>query len=145
MLTVVKSPNDRETVHIDFDLTGSNLEYSAGDALGVWPKNNPPEVCALLMAMNCSGSEQVECPSWAYYPRPQDGQLFEALLLYYDLKTVQLSLLKLLKECVQNEHEQTEIERLLEKGVSNVVWTDRQTDRQADRQTSGIVAAIPCS
>jgi sulfite reductase (NADPH) flavoprotein alpha-component len=120
MLTVVESPNDRETVHIDFDLTGSNLDYSAGDALGVWPKNNPSEVRSLLIAMNCSGLEQVEYPSWAYFPRPQDGQLIElkeALLLYYDLKTVQLSLLKLLKENVQKKNQLTDSERHFEKDI----------------------------
>lgn len=33
--------SEKETRHFAFDLTGSGLVYEAGDALGVWPQNDP--------------------------------------------------------------------------------------------------------
>lgn len=40
--------------------------YFPGDALGIYPQNNPPEVEYLINAMHCSGTEKVNKPSWAY-------------------------------------------------------------------------------
>ena len=37
-----------------------------GDALGIYPRNNPPEVKRLLDAMQCNGTETVAKPSFAY-------------------------------------------------------------------------------
>ena len=37
-----------------------------GDALGIYPRNNPPEVKRLLDAMHCKGTKIVDKPSFAY-------------------------------------------------------------------------------
>lgn len=37
-----------------------------GDALGIYPQNNPADVRMLLDTLKCSGTEQVNKPSWAY-------------------------------------------------------------------------------
>lgn len=47
--------------HVEISLAGGgpDLEYAAGDALGVWPTNCPEEVTALLTAAGLSGKETV--------------------------------------------------------------------------------------
>ncbi|MEM9477851.1 MAG: flavodoxin domain-containing protein [Pseudomonadota bacterium] len=47
--------------HIEISLAGggADLDYAAGDALGVWPVNCPDEVSALLAAAGLSGNETV--------------------------------------------------------------------------------------
>ncbi|MEM8591895.1 MAG: flavodoxin domain-containing protein [Pseudomonadota bacterium] len=47
--------------HVEISLAGggADLEYAAGDALGVWPVNCPGEVTALLTAAGLTGKETV--------------------------------------------------------------------------------------
>lgn len=47
-LTVMNTPLDKETLHAEFDLTGSELTYTSGDALGIYPSTT------LLKWMPCS-------------------------------------------------------------------------------------------
>lgn len=49
----------KETRHIEMGLEGSGLIYEPGDALGVYPSNNPAYVEDLLTALKFSGDEQV--------------------------------------------------------------------------------------
>ena len=42
----------------------------SGDALGIYPKNNPPEVDRLLVAMGADGTMAVPVPKSAYHPQP---------------------------------------------------------------------------
>jgi len=44
--------------------------YTTGDALGIYPENNPPEVDHLLKALNATGDEMVDVPTWAYHNKP---------------------------------------------------------------------------
>ena len=50
---------------------GSDLVYTAGDAIGIIPLNNPPEVDALIKALHCTGEEKVLTPNSAYEPKPK--------------------------------------------------------------------------
>lgn len=43
-----KAGSQKETVHIDFDLSGAGIEYSAGDSMGIFAENSPALVEALL-------------------------------------------------------------------------------------------------
>ncbi|WP_228719945.1 assimilatory sulfite reductase (NADPH) flavoprotein subunit [Methylococcus geothermalis] len=49
----------KETRHIEIDLGDSGLSYEPGDALGVYPKNNPAYVEALLVALQADGYAEV--------------------------------------------------------------------------------------
>ena len=42
-LCVLSGPDDKDTVRLEFDIEGSGLDYLPGDALGVWPQNEPAE------------------------------------------------------------------------------------------------------
>jgi sulfite reductase (NADPH) flavoprotein alpha-component len=47
-----KPGSEKETWHIDVDLTGSDLDYVVGDCLGVFPANDPDLVAAVLAALD---------------------------------------------------------------------------------------------
>ncbi len=49
----------KETRHIEIGLEGSGVTYEPGDALGVYPANNPTYVDDLLKALQLSGDEPV--------------------------------------------------------------------------------------
>ncbi|XP_053375393.1 NADPH oxidoreductase A-like [Mercenaria mercenaria] len=121
LLTVCGHENDKETIHCEFDITGSDLTWTSGDALGIYPQNNPPEIDYLIKAMHCSGKEQVSKPSWAYQDSNDEHEskctLSSVLLKYYDLKSVKLDLLEALKQNVSNGEEKSLIESLFEKDV----------------------------
>ncbi|MEP5762406.1 MAG: flavodoxin domain-containing protein, partial [Litoreibacter sp.] len=69
--------------HIEISLAGGgiDLEYDAGDALGVWPVNCPVEVAAILKASGLTGKETVSLKSGP-------AQLRAALTTRLDLATV---------------------------------------------------------
>lgn len=54
-----KSGSGKDTRHLVVDIGGSGLAYCSGDSLGVYPKNPPAAVEAILRAMDCRGDEPV--------------------------------------------------------------------------------------
>jgi sulfite reductase (NADPH) flavoprotein alpha-component len=50
---------EKETIHVVFDIKGTGLRYLPGDALGIWPQNNPDEVELLIAILRAKGSEAV--------------------------------------------------------------------------------------
>ncbi|OBT82651.1 hypothetical protein VE02_07934 [Pseudogymnoascus sp. 03VT05] len=45
---------DRDCLHIEFDVSGTDLSYETGDHLGVWPTNPDAEVQRMLMILGLS-------------------------------------------------------------------------------------------
>jgi sulfite reductase (NADPH) flavoprotein alpha-component len=60
LLTRIVEPDDKETYHIELDITGSGLNYTPGDALGIVPRNAPEVVRETLAALHMSGDELVD-------------------------------------------------------------------------------------
>ncbi|XP_060594774.1 NADPH oxidoreductase A-like [Ruditapes philippinarum] len=122
LLTVCDGENDKETIHCEFDITGSGLTWTSGDALGIYPQNNPSEVNYLIQCMHCTGNEKVTKPSWAYQQNDDttecESTLTSILTKYYDLKSVKLELLKALKFNVTESEERTKIDNLINKDTS---------------------------
>ena len=52
--------NVKETNHYIVDIADSGLEYKPGDSLGLFPRNDPELVEALLQKLGSSGDESVE-------------------------------------------------------------------------------------
>jgi len=46
-----KPGSAKETWHVEFDLTGSGLDYAVGDAFGLYPENDPALVDAVIKAL----------------------------------------------------------------------------------------------
>jgi sulfite reductase (NADPH) flavoprotein alpha-component len=65
--------------HVELDLTGSDLTYEAGDALGVMANNCPDLVADVLAALGCDGEEAVPAPDGS------TTSLRRALTELYDL------------------------------------------------------------
>ena len=116
-LTAMDTDSDKETIHTEFDLTGSDLQFTSGDALGIYPLNNLPEVDQLISAMHSSPDTAVPVPPFCYHPKPDESTmpLRGALIRYYDLKTVRLELARIIMESVTEEKEKAT--QLLKNGV----------------------------
>jgi sulfite reductase (NADPH) flavoprotein alpha-component len=56
---LTKPGSQKSTFHITLDLADSNLTYSAGDCIGIYPINGPDIVQRTLKSMKASGMEQV--------------------------------------------------------------------------------------
>jgi sulfite reductase (NADPH) flavoprotein alpha-component len=51
--------SEKETLHYEFSLAGSGLQYEVGDSMGVFPQNDPALVDELLHALHFNGDEKV--------------------------------------------------------------------------------------
>ncbi|KAF6003481.1 hypothetical protein F1559_000946 [Cyanidiococcus yangmingshanensis] len=60
LLTRILEQGDKETYHIELDITGSGLNYTPGDALGIVPRNAPDVVRDTLAALHMRGDELVD-------------------------------------------------------------------------------------
>lgn len=47
----------RNCIHTEFDVSGSNMKYSTGDHLAVWPSNSDEAVATFLRAFNLKGDK----------------------------------------------------------------------------------------
>ena len=54
---ITASGANKDIKHIEIDLSDSGIQYQPGDALGVWPTNEPALVEAILAATRLSGDE----------------------------------------------------------------------------------------
>ena len=115
----MESSSDKETIHAEFDLTGSEIMYTCGDALGIYPLNNSQEVNDLIDALNAFSEFPVPVPQFCYYPKPkgENMPLREALTKYYDLKQIKLDLVKCLVESVTDSAQKEKGNTLLKEGV----------------------------
>lgn len=55
--------SEKDTRHFELSLEGSNLQYEAGDSLGIFPKNDPELVDGILKQLGFSGDEEVPTPN----------------------------------------------------------------------------------
>lgn len=53
---------EKETRHLVFDLAGHDFPYRAGDALGIWPSNDPALVEEVLGLVGDTGDSMVQLP-----------------------------------------------------------------------------------
>jgi sulfite reductase (NADPH) flavoprotein alpha-component len=82
----------KETRHFEISLEGSNLSYSAGDALGIVPCNCPELVEQILKTLNCDGEEAVPSPDGVELP------LHKALLEFYEITKIPSGLVRCIAE-----------------------------------------------
>ncbi|WP_127579325.1 assimilatory sulfite reductase (NADPH) flavoprotein subunit [Paenibacillus koleovorans] len=81
--------SDRETRHLEISLEDSNLQYEAGDSLGIYPQNHPRLVEEIIAAMDWSADELVPLPK-----STQEVSLKEALTNYYEITVLTKPLLE---------------------------------------------------
>lgn len=81
--------SDRETRHVELSLEGSNLQFEAGDSLGVYPENHPQLVNDIIEAMGWNPDESVPLNK-----KGEEGSLREALLYHYEITVLTRPLLE---------------------------------------------------
>jgi sulfite reductase (NADPH) flavoprotein alpha-component len=54
--------SDKDTRHLEIDVTSWGLNYEVGDSLAVWPTNDPQLVNQILEALSARGDEPVKGP-----------------------------------------------------------------------------------
>ncbi|MFB5265595.1 assimilatory sulfite reductase (NADPH) flavoprotein subunit [Paenibacillus enshidis] len=98
--------SDRETRHIELSLEGSNLQYEAGDSLGIYPENDPRLVDELIDAMGWEPEESVALKNGDALA------LRDALLRHYEITVLTKPLLEQAAQLVPDSG----ISKLLEPG-----------------------------
>jgi sulfite reductase (NADPH) flavoprotein alpha-component len=78
----------KDVRHFELALHGSGLSYEAGDALGVYPQNDPALVAELLTALGASGEEIVSGS------HGEAVALRDALARHYEITRIPRSLLE---------------------------------------------------
>jgi sulfite reductase (NADPH) flavoprotein alpha-component len=100
----------KDTRHIALSLLGSGLEYRAGDALGVQPRNCYELVDRVILSLNCLGNEKVALEGG------EEMALRAALLNRLDLRRGSEKLLRRLLEVCRNGGEQRRLRELTSGG-----------------------------
>ncbi|MGY4531957.1 sulfite reductase (NADPH) flavoprotein alpha-component [Pseudomonas sp. TE3786] len=101
----------KETRHLAFDLSGHDFPYQAGDALGVWPSNDPSLVDELLSTLRLSGDSLVELDNQPPMP------LREALTEHLEIARISPDLLRR----VAGHNASPLLEELLHEGNQNAL------------------------
>lgn len=110
-LTQLGRKDDKEIIHMEFDLADSGLTYKSGDAIGIVPTNLSSEIDTLLKAWGRTGKERVFTP--------YECSLRETLQDHWDLKQVKTSLLTCFaKNCQPSPLESSKLEEILREGDS---------------------------
>lgn len=125
--SVTKPGSAKETIHIDYSLEGSGLEYTTGDALGVFPNNDPALVDALIAALGLDAQEKVALPDGTEAP------LREALITAYDITGLKKGVLTKWNAAAQSA---TLTEALNDKeALKDFVWGRDLLDLAQDEET----------
>jgi sulfite reductase (NADPH) flavoprotein alpha-component len=98
----------KDTRFVSLDLSGSGLAYKVGDALGVFPENDPDLVSWTVDALEATGAEEVIAP---------DGpkvSLYDALHKHYSLGKPTDLMLELLINSAVEPAEAAALKRLLD-------------------------------
>ena len=86
----------KETIHLEFNLEGSGLEYETGDALAVVPHNAEDVVNAIIEKTKLVAEAPVRI-------KEQEYTLKEALTSHLDVTTISLPVLKRYNEIVKDK------------------------------------------
>ncbi len=93
---------------VALSLQGSSLRYEVGDAIGVFPENDPILVEAVLAALGARGDE------WVQGPNGEHAHAFEALSALYSITRVNDDLATLLANHATNPSEASTLRTLVE-------------------------------
>eukprot|EP00180_Rhodochaete_pulchella_P001313 Plantae.Rhodophyta-Rhodochaete_pulchella.ctg2125.p1 GENE.Plantae.Rhodophyta-Rhodochaete_pulchella.ctg2125~~Plantae.Rhodophyta-Rhodochaete_pulchella.ctg2125.p1 ORF type:complete len:570 (+),score=92.54 Plantae.Rhodophyta-Rhodochaete_pulchella.ctg2125:211-1920(+) len=137
------APDDKETIHVELDVSGTGLRYSPGDAIGVVPSNCPDDVEQLLIALATDGAETVLVPASAGKPPGTKCSLKEALLNYCDLRSAKPELVALLGDRCTDGSEKTRATELL--GGEGGKKSKTLTDYLAERHVVDVLQDFPSS
>ncbi len=130
----------KETIHIEFDLSGSGLEYVTGDALAVIPANDPVLADSLIALLQLNPDEQVETPDG------ETASLRDALINCYDITNVNKGLMSKWQTLSGNQELLELIGSDHKEAISNYCWgtdlIDLATDYPANIASGAVLTGI---
>ena len=106
--------SEKDVRHVAFSLKGSGLAYEVGDALGVWPVNDPELVEAVLEAMGARGDEMVPTPGGG------EAHAYDALARSYVVTKVSGRLAALLADTAADPSEKATLTTLVNDDVEGI-------------------------
>lgn len=107
--------SEKDTLHIELDITGSGIQYLPGDSIGICPSNEEKEVNEILKVFGWSGEEPIN------HAKGGQTSLREALTRKCCLREPSKLFMLKLKERVQAIHEQEKLGELLLAGNEAVL------------------------
>lgn len=113
--------SQKETVHLEIDLTGSGLVYKSGDSLGVFPRQTPQLVNAVLKAYKFSGDETVTLPK-----TDKTLSLRDALTTEFSLGAITKKFVQFVHDNAQCENDKAKLAEVLGNAdpVAQKAWID---------------------
>lgn len=113
--SLTKPGGSKVTFHCVVDIAGSGIQYTAGDSLGVYCKNDPEHVQYIIEALNCTGKEQVVLHSSLHAEAKESApiSIYNALLEKLSLSKPSRKFLEFLKEKTASAEEKNRIDSLL--------------------------------
>lgn len=125
-----KEGSQRETHHIELSLDGSGLEYEAGDALGVVPRNPDSAADEIIENLGFKPTEEVPTPD------KKVTTLREALINNYDIRSLNKKLIQAWQAKSGSPYLRSLVEADDKKAYDDFIWgrelIDLITDHPAD-------------
>ncbi|PAD66590.1 protein CysJ [Bacillus sp. 7586-K] len=90
--------SNRETRHLELSLKGSGISYLPGDALGIFPENDPQLVESLLSTMNWDGEQKVIINN-----KGEELSLKDALTTYFEITLLTKKIVQNFSKLVDNK------------------------------------------
>ena len=116
----------KATHHVEFSLEGSNLDYEAGDALGVLPVNPESVVDEILAALPFNTGRDVPLPGGGEAP------LKEALMYHYDIRSLGSKLVTAWQERSGSPYLRSVVEADEKKVMDDFCWGRELIDLVVD-------------
>ncbi|MGH8548496.1 MAG: assimilatory sulfite reductase (NADPH) flavoprotein subunit [Methylococcales bacterium] len=121
----------KQNQHLEIDLADSGLAYEPGDALGVYPKNNPAYVDDLLAALQYQGSESVTVGK-------ESLDLRDALISRLDVTGLSRVLVEKYAELVRSDDLKTLLDDEHKEDFKEYCWGRQIIDLVEDAPAAGI-------
>jgi len=109
--------SEKDVRLVAFSLSGSGLKYEVGDALGVYPENDPELVESILRLMGARGDEMVNIPGGGR------AHSYEAMLKHYVVTKINDRFAALLAAAATDSSEAGTLKTLVENDPDGIMAT----------------------
>eukprot|EP00184_Porphyridium_aerugineum_P005086 CAMPEP_0184696408 /NCGR_PEP_ID=MMETSP0313-20130426/3719_1 /TAXON_ID=2792 /ORGANISM="Porphyridium aerugineum, Strain SAG 1380-2" /LENGTH=824 /DNA_ID=CAMNT_0027155035 /DNA_START=218 /DNA_END=2692 /DNA_ORIENTATION=- len=134
-LTKIVEKDDKETIHVEFDIESRNMDYVCGDAVGVVASNCPDIVNDVLIALAANANDTINI-------RGEEVRVDDALSHYLDLKNLKPEILQYISTLVRSEDDKAKLQELLA-GADSHSKSQKVIEYLAPREFSDLLNDFP--